>query len=201
MKKLVLLTTFFFASYNFKIIAIAEKNIFKKSNLLSIENGCRSIDDVAEANKKIANLKRKLKRAKQKNIGKIKRQLRLANNELNSLKKLDECIYDPSGPIPTPTGTPVAIPTTAGSLYFDTSGNVTDTGKLFFEIPNNLTANIAKGKIWYNNNCVGCHVEKNNRSFIVLRESTVKPPMSFNAENLPDSDLANVTAYLNRYRY
>lgn len=98
-----------------------------------------------------------------------------------------------SGPTPAPT-----VP--AGSGNFDLSGNVTETGRALFKIPSGLVANISSGRLVFNQKCSGCHGEHQNKSFTTLRSDTAQFPMGFTAQDLPDSELAHITAFLNRFR-
>ncbi|MBX7137671.1 MAG: hypothetical protein K1X83_06775 [Oligoflexia bacterium] len=82
---------------------------------------------------------------------------------------------------------------------FDLNGNVTPQGKVLFGIPSGLTANIFAGKLVLQANC-GCHEERTGRSFSNLRENTRRFPMGYDEVSLPDAALANLTAYLNRFR-
>lgn len=82
---------------------------------------------------------------------------------------------------------------------FDLLGNVTDQGKLNFGIPSSLSANIDVGKNYYNSMCDGCHGPKLNRTFPDYRDKIKLEPMYFDEEEVPDSVLANLTAYLNRF--
>jgi hypothetical protein len=86
-------------------------------------------------------------------------------------------------------------PTTSGN--FDADGNVTATGKTLFGIPSALSANSNQGKTLHQANCVGCHGEKTNRSFATIKSRIAAPPMSF---TFADADVANLVAYLNRFR-
>ena len=90
---------------------------------------------------------------------------------------------------------------TGGGTNFDAQGNVTAAGYALFQIPTNLPANIFTGQTVYNNKCVGCHIERTNRTFTNLREETRQAPMYYDENTLTDPDLANLTAYLNRFRF
>jgi hypothetical protein len=96
-----------------------------------------------------------------------------------------------SGSHPTPTPAP-----SAGN--FDSAGNVTAAGKSLFGIPSNLSANKNTGKSLYDATCHGCHTsEKTNRTFSFIKTATSGSPMFL---RLSDSEVANLTAYLNRFR-
>ena len=101
---------------------------------------------------------------------------------------------------PTPTPTPTAEPTFEPG-NFDSNGNVTEQGKSLFEIPSHLSANISLGRDVYQSYCVGCHIEQVNRTFPYIRTSIANPPMNYNEIDLPDPELANLIAYLNRFRF
>lgn len=111
-------------------------------------------------------------------------------------------------PTPTPTATPSPTPTatatpqaTFAAGNFDGNGNVTATGKSVFQIPANLSGNISLGRDVYDTYCFGCHVERVNRTFPDLRYNTSRPPMNYDSTDLPDAELANLVAYLNRFRF
>ncbi len=93
---------------------------------------------------------------------------------------------------------PASTPTPSGN--FDSSGNVTAQGKSVFGIPASLSANVSQGKTANNLMCAGCHGERLNYSFTQLRSVTSASPMFFTSNDLSDATLANITAYLNRYR-
>jgi hypothetical protein len=104
-----------------------------------------------------------------------------------------------STPIPTPThsGTnPTPTPTVRPG-NFDNAGNVTAQGKSAFGIPSNLSANRNTGQSKWFASCRQCHsVEKTNRNFGTIKSALPISPMFI---NLPDSDVANLTAFLNRF--
>lgn len=83
---------------------------------------------------------------------------------------------------------------------FTSSGQVTAAGKLAFGIPDYLSADITTGRSAYNNYCAGCHEERVNRSFSDLRENTKRSPMFYDENTLTDATLAQITAFLNRFR-
>lgn len=104
-----------------------------------------------------------------------------------------------SSPSPTPTATPT--PTSAPtSGNFDLQGNVTPAGKILFGIPSSLTANVSAGKAVQTAKCTGCHLERTGRSFLDIRNSIKRSPMLFDEAQIPDPMLANLVAYLNRFR-
>ena len=92
--------------------------------------------------------------------------------------------------------------TPAPDANFDGSGNLTEKGKTAFGVPSTLTGNISEGQALYNGTCEGCHSsEETNRSFTTLRSELSGDPMYFTSNDIPDSDLADLVAYLNRYRF
>ena len=103
-----------------------------------------------------------------------------------------------SGTNPTPVPTRTPTPTTGN---FDGSGNVTAAGKALFGIPSNLSANVSAGRSAWQFGCQGCHgSEKLNKTFSSYRALLKASPMFIFENDVPDSELANLTAYLNRFR-
>ena len=97
--------------------------------------------------------------------------------------------------------TPTPKPTTTPSLgNFDSVGNVTAKGKQTFGIPSNLSGNVSKGKTVHSTKCTGCHSEHTNLTFSQYRTWVGQFPMSYTTSSLPDGELADITAYLNRFR-
>jgi hypothetical protein len=92
---------------------------------------------------------------------------------------------------------PPTTPTPTGN--FDSFGNVTAAGKLRFGIPQYLSASISQGRTVQNLNCNGCHLERVDYTFSTLRQKIAQAPMYYDSSQIPDSDLAQLTAYLNRY--
>ena len=99
-----------------------------------------------------------------------------------------------SSPTPAPTSTPEP------TGNFDLQGNVTPAGKILFGIPSSLVANVTAGKSVQTAKCSGCHTEKTGRTFLYLRSSIQRSPMLFDEGQIPDPMLANLVAYLNRFR-
>lgn len=88
-----------------------------------------------------------------------------------------------------------------GDRNFDTNGNVTSAGRILFQIPNSVpSANVDRGLDVYQNNCAGCHMEARNLTFPVYRESIKRSPMLYFEDDIPDQELSDLTAYLNRFR-
>lgn len=83
---------------------------------------------------------------------------------------------------------------------FDINGNATAIGKALFGIPIQLEANISQGKTVYLTYCTGCHVERTNYTFPVVREAIKQSPMLFDETQIPDQTLAHLIAYFNRFR-
>lgn len=102
-----------------------------------------------------------------------------------------------ASPTPRPTATPTPEPLTGN---FDLQGNVTPAGKLLFGIPSSLTANVTAGKAAQAAKCSGCHLEKTGRTFMYVRTSIQRSPMLYDEAQIPDPMLANLVAYLNRFR-
>lgn len=89
----------------------------------------------------------------------------------------------------------------SGSGSFDSLGNVTAAGKALFGIPSNLNASIDAGLTVHNfNSCAGCHGEERNRTFSAYRTIIAGPEMGFSVNDINDQQLADLTAYLNRFR-
>lgn len=102
----------------------------------------------------------------------------------------------PVGGGPTPTPTPG--PSSSGN--FDSAGNVTAAGKALFGIPSSLNGNIGAGRTLWQAQCAGCHGDKLGRTFSQYRGLISQAPMFFSSSEIPDGSLANLTAYLNRFR-
>jgi hypothetical protein len=97
---------------------------------------------------------------------------------------------------PTPTRPPTPRPTSP-SGNFDSNGNVTSVGKQLFGIPSSLSGNISRGNSVFQANCAGCHEQRVNRTYSSYRAAISRSPMNI---SLTDTDLAHLTAYLNRFR-
>lgn len=129
------------------------------------------------------------------------RSQRAKKAELVILKKAadKECKKVASNPNVTPTPTPSPTPAIPLS-NFDSMGNATEKGKIEFEIPLNLSANVTRGRSVYTTNCVGCHIERNGRTFTQYREIIARSPMLFDESQIPNQELADLVAYMNRFR-
>lgn len=129
------------------------------------------------------------------------RSQRAKKAELVILKKAadKECKKVASNPEATPTPIPSPTPTLPLS-NFDSMGNVTEKGKIAFEIPLNLSANVSRGRTVFSTSCVGCHIERNGRTFPQYREIIARSPMLFDESQIPNQALADLVAYMNRFR-
>ncbi|GEM_PF-5665400 len=97
-------------------------------------------------------------------------------------------------------GTPACENINRDSGNFDLNGNATIAGKTLFGIPLHLEANITQGRAVYETYCVGCHVERTNYTFPVVREAIKQSPMLYDESQIPDQTLAHLIAYFNRFR-
>ncbi|MDZ4787211.1 MAG: hypothetical protein SGJ02_14150 [bacterium] len=88
---------------------------------------------------------------------------------------------------------------TPSEANFDINGNVTLVGKINFGIPTNINADVATGLTTYNSYCAGCHDPELNRSFSEYRVRIRQSPMLYDEIQLPDQQLAQIVAYLNRF--
>jgi hypothetical protein len=127
---------------------------------------------------------------------------------LNKLKRnvIEVCRGVGGNPPPSGTSTPAPTPTSAtgGGSSFDAQGNVTQAGMALFSIPSGLSANIERGRVAHEQNC-GCHLVKPNlpqtgRPFTNLRARIAQSPMFLSESKVSDATLADITAYLNRFR-
>lgn len=82
---------------------------------------------------------------------------------------------------------------------FDSNGNISEAGRLAFGIPDGVPANVSDGQDIFNTYCSGCHSEQRGRSFSDYRTSIDQAPMFYDSSDIPDDDLADLTAYLNRF--
>lgn len=99
---------------------------------------------------------------------------------------------------PSPTATPVATPVL--QRFFTNTGELTELGRETFEIPNGLAANVNDGQLVWRAYCQGCHEERPRATFSELRLAISLEPMYYTEELLPDSELAQIMAYLSRFR-
>jgi len=166
----------------------------------------------------------RLKRLYRKNnSGKIQIQIKALQKRLNSSSKIcgeritatptlaitttalpgsTPTIASPANTTPTVAVTNTPTPTTTPTIsFFDANGIMSDAGKVFLNIPTNLSAGITEGQALLSQyQCTNCHSERLNRSFDTYKENLRRPPMNFNEVNLPNADLAHITGYLNRFR-
>lgn len=82
---------------------------------------------------------------------------------------------------------------------FDGWGNVTERGKIAFQIPLYLNATIGEGRAVHERFCTDCHAERLNYTYPEIRERTGMAPMFFTVEELSDQDVARLTAFYNRF--
>jgi hypothetical protein len=173
--------------------------------LVSISNNGREL----LLTRRIKVLKKQLQKATGQKKAKIGKQIRVLA-KLNRMvvkvcKQTSSSLFTPTpGSTLTPsTPTPTVVPTTGGNVgegNFDNDGNVTSTGKALFGIPDSLSANVSRGKLVHDQQCVGCHAPKTNKSFSYLRTEIAKSPMFIDTTRMPDATLADLTAYINRFR-
>jgi len=71
---------------------------------------------------------------------------------------------------------------------------------MLFGIPSNLSANISAGKSVQAAKCTGCHEERLGHTFFDVRTNIKRSPMLYDESQIPDPMLANLIAYLNRFR-
>lgn len=143
----------------------------------------RTLEDLIRGKRK------KLKKSPSDKRKKIQKGIRKTKQLLNLAKPV--CAIGPGTIQPTPT---------PSQPNFDSNGNVTEAGKTLFEIPSNLSGNISRGLELVDGNCRGCHEERIGRTFTNIRSNISKPPMFFDEVRMPDQDLADIVAYLNRFR-
>ncbi len=97
-------------------------------------------------------------------------------------------------PIPSPTASPNP------NANFDFSGTTTAQGNQLFGIPGLLSGSISAGRALHQAQCSGCHGEMLNRTFSQYRSLISAAPMFYSQSEIPDQSLADLTAYLNRFR-
>lgn len=154
-------------------------------------------------NDSVKSLKAKVKKAKGSKRDKLKKKLSTLQKRTKSENSI--CAAGPGGAPPTgtptspnPTPTPTPRPTQSGG-NFDANGNVTSQGKTAFGIPSSLNANKNTGQSTYTSNCKGCHSSENTgRSYSSYGALIKGSPMFI--FDLSDQDLADITAYLNRFK-
>lgn len=147
-------------------------------------------------NDQIKTLKRSLKTAKGSKRTKIQAKI----SSLTDANKLGKGVCAGGPPIGGANPTPTPTPSQQSAGNFDMAGNVTSAGKALFGIPSSLNGNIGSGRTLYQAQCSGCHGENLGRSMNQYRSLISQAPMFFDSNEIPDSALANLTAYLNRFR-
>lgn len=186
----------------------------------SIRSGTLSGEQLLLFAEKVRVIKAKIKRA----TGAAKRKLQTQLKSTKATAQLNDarCVAQKLGlPLPTPTpkpgggnggsgSTPTPAPTPTpddnSSGCFSGGGN-TKAG--CFGIPSNLTGNVSQGAALWNNggsspyfsSCKGCHGSdgaKYGRSFNQLKYAFNTPAFGMGI-NPSDSQIAHLTAYLNRF--
>jgi hypothetical protein len=143
----------------------------------------------------IKNTKSAVKRAKGSKRTKLQSKLTSYKSSHSTVGAICRAAADNSN-IPPPVSTPRPTPTP--NLYFDSAGNVTAAGKSAFAIPSSLSANKDSGLSVWNNECRVCHEsEHRNKRYSELVNLITEDPMYV---SIPNSQLANLVAYLNRFR-
>lgn len=112
-------------------------------------------------------------------------------------------------PNSTPQPTPISSPTPTGELNFDENTNVTETGKECFKIPSYLQANANRGTLAVDRACTGCHgthlftipeATLYDRDFAYVSQRIREAPMSITEDWVNENDVADIVAFLNRFR-
>ena len=101
-------------------------------------------------------------------------------------------------PVVTSAPSPTLAPTVpATNLNFDSSGNVTERGKIAFKIPPNFQANtIAGQQTSLKYSCTGCHVERGGYDYLRIKSGLSRDPM--NSFGVTEQEIADLAAWLNR---
>ena len=117
------------------------------------------------------------------------------DDRMGELPSIEDDNDQQIGSTETPTTTPSPIPSPGSGGNFDSEGNT-----IMFGIPSGLVGNIIRGRDKYQDNCLGCHVERTNRTFpMLLTAITTVPAMGGFRALLSDHDIADMTAFLNRF--
>ncbi|MCO6429712.1 MAG: hypothetical protein J5J00_02545 [Deltaproteobacteria bacterium] len=158
---------------------------------------------------KVSDLAAKIKKASPSKKAKLttqKKKFQLLNKNGNKVCKKGPPSGNPT-PTPTPGGggsTPAPKPSpTPVAGCFDSQGNT----KCFGIGSAGQTGNVSRGKnIWERGNglstsCIGCHSEsaKRNRTYSQVMSSFSRPEMFGIGNDLSSGDVADITAYLNRF--
>lgn len=96
---------------------------------------------------------------------------------------------------PTPTST--ARPTmsaTPSNRCFDSAGNTT-----CFGIPAGMHGNKNSGSVIVSSDCLGCHNERQNRTYQQIVNSINSVSQMSRFVDLPSQDIADIVAYINRF--
>lgn len=145
-------------------------------------------------------LAQKLKKLRRRFLNNSRLAAKFRKNRKFNRSAKKACKNAPVSPTPTPapTGTPAPTPTPV----FDANGNVTPAGKTFLGIPAELEANIDTGENAHNfNGCSDCHGERTMWLYPQLEARIELEPMFILVpEDLSRQDLADIVAYLNRFR-
>lgn len=86
------------------------------------------------------------------------------------------------------------------NTYFTADGDVTEFGRSVFGLPAGLAANMVTGRTAWMTYCQGCHEERARLTFTEQRQAISQGPMFYTADALSDGDLAQIVAYLFRFR-
>ena len=154
----------------------------------------------------IRSIKKKIKNANARNIPKLRKKLR-SNKQLRKAGDAS-CPASSSGGGGNSGGGRSGGGNSGGgsnngnnaSSYFDIQGNVTAFGKATFGIPSHLPADVITGRTVFNTYCIGCHNERRRFTFAELRQAILQSPMDYDQTQLPDQDLAQIMAYVSRFR-
>lgn len=149
------------------------------------------------------------KKKAQRSIGRTRDLLRKREKTLRALitRTATACKAGPSttpgaGPAPAPTATPgsspAPTPTPVSLPGCFAPGNNTRPG--CFGIPSGLTGNIDRGQTAFRNQCTGCHTSRPARTYTQLQSSFDRIPQ-MQPFRPGAQDLADITAYLNRFNF
>ena len=145
----------------------------------------------------------------QKSTGTKRAKLIKKSNTLRALRqtRASACADGPPSDSATPTpesivtGRPTATSTarataspTPSNSCFDANGNTS-----CFGIPNGIRGNKNSGSIIVNSDCSGCHNERLNRTYQQITSSIQNVSQMTRFIDLPQQDIADIVAYLNRF--
>ncbi len=139
-------------------------------------------------------LQKQLKTASSSKVATLKKKIAV-------LKKKNAVGMPACNAIPqeSPSGSPTPLPTRSAGC-FDSSRNTA-----CFGIPAPLRGNETRGENVFKNGCMGCHSktsdsDKRNRTYQqILNSFTNEPQMRPYSDSYSTQDVADITAYLNRY--